>query len=76
MVRLIVFGWQNSATYGSVISYNVYWIAVIAYFLFMYFREQKEFSASERSDSDIEADNGKGVVAGGKDAVTVDDKGA
>ncbi|KAH8817165.1 high-affinity iron transporter [Xylogone sp. PMI_703] len=22
-------GWQNSATYGSVISYNVYWIAII-----------------------------------------------
>lgn len=24
-----IFGWTNSATYGSVIAYNVYWIAVI-----------------------------------------------
>lgn len=34
-----LFGWQNSATYGSVISYNVYWIAVIVYFVLMRFRE-------------------------------------
>ncbi|KAF3172320.1 hypothetical protein TWF106_004965 [Orbilia oligospora] len=71
-----LFGWQNSATYGSVISYNVYWIVVIAYFLFMYFREQKEFSASAQSDSDLEADNGKGVVGAGKNAVAVDEKSA
>lgn len=32
-------GWQNSATYGSVISYNVYWIVVIAGFLAMRFHE-------------------------------------
>ncbi|KAA8897716.1 hypothetical protein TRICI_006679 [Trichomonascus ciferrii] len=25
-----LFGWQNSATYGSVISYNVYWIFLIS----------------------------------------------
>jgi high-affinity iron transporter len=24
-----ILGWQNSATYGSVIAYNAYWIAVI-----------------------------------------------
>lgn len=24
-----IFGWQNSATYGSVISYNVYWIFIM-----------------------------------------------
>ncbi|OAA49026.1 high-affinity iron ion transporter FtrA [Beauveria brongniartii RCEF 3172] len=34
-----IFGWTNSATYGSVISYNVYWIFVIAAFLIMRFRE-------------------------------------
>ncbi|EPS45422.1 hypothetical protein H072_658 [Dactylellina haptotyla CBS 200.50] len=57
-------GWQNSATYGSVISYNMYWIAVIAYFLYMYFRERREVESTSRTDSDIEADNGKGVVGG------------
>jgi len=25
-----ILGWQNSATYGSVISYNIYWLAIIA----------------------------------------------
>ncbi|OBT81206.1 hypothetical protein VE02_10197 [Pseudogymnoascus sp. 03VT05] len=34
-----VFGWQNSATYGSVISYNIYWIFVIAMFASMRFQE-------------------------------------
>ncbi|XP_014558999.1 hypothetical protein COCVIDRAFT_35807 [Bipolaris victoriae FI3] len=34
-------GWQNSATYGSVISYNVYWIVVIIGFLFLGWKERK-----------------------------------
>ena len=33
-------GWQNSATYGSVISYDVYWIFVIAAFLAMRYNEK------------------------------------
>lgn len=33
-------GWQNSATYGSVISYNVYWLAVIATLALMLFEEK------------------------------------
>lgn len=34
-----IFGWTNSATYGSVISYNVYWIAVMIGFVVMRFQE-------------------------------------
>ncbi|TVY65564.1 Plasma membrane iron permease [Lachnellula suecica] len=34
-----ILGWTNSATYGSVISYNVYWIAVITGFLIMRYKE-------------------------------------
>lgn len=34
-----VLGWQNSATYGSVISYNVYWIAVMLGFCTMRYSE-------------------------------------
>jgi len=34
-------GWQNSATYGSVISYNVYWIVVIAGFSALRYNEKK-----------------------------------
>ncbi|PVH15193.1 uncharacterized protein CXQ87_003030 [Candidozyma duobushaemuli] len=33
-------GWQNSATYGSVISYNVYWIAVIITLGLMMYEEK------------------------------------
>lgn len=35
-----LFGWQNSATYGSVISYNLYWIFVIAAFLALRYNEK------------------------------------
>ncbi|KAK4173266.1 putative plasma membrane iron permease [Triangularia setosa] len=34
-------GWNNSATYGSVLSYNLYWIVVIAAFLALRFKEVK-----------------------------------
>jgi high-affinity iron transporter len=36
-----LFGWTNSATYGSVISYNMYWLAVIVAFGCMQFYERK-----------------------------------
>lgn len=36
-----LFGWTNSATYGSVISYNLYWVTVIIAFLAMRYNEVK-----------------------------------
>ncbi|ODV58128.1 high-affinity iron permease FTR1 [Ascoidea rubescens DSM 1968] len=36
-----LFGWQNTATYGSVISYNVYWLVLICILLLMLFEEKK-----------------------------------
>lgn len=33
-------GWQNSATYGSVISYNIYWLAVIVVLALMLYQEK------------------------------------
>ncbi|KAI1101783.1 iron permease FTR1 [Jackrogersella minutella] len=36
-----ILGWTNSATYGSVISYNVYWITIIIAFGVMRYREVK-----------------------------------
>lgn len=36
-----ILGWQNSATYGSVISYNCYWVAVILGFVLMRYKETK-----------------------------------
>ncbi|KAL8825711.1 MAG: hypothetical protein Q9170_007687 [Blastenia crenularia] len=35
-----IFGWQNSATYGSVISYNLFWLVVILVFLSMGYNEK------------------------------------
>lgn len=34
-----ILGWTNSATYGSVISYNLYWLCVMIGFIVMRFRE-------------------------------------
>ena len=34
-------GWQNSATYGSVIAYNLYWVVVIMAFLAMRYNERQ-----------------------------------
>ncbi|KAI9753450.1 MAG: orotidine 5'-phosphate decarboxylase [Chaenotheca gracillima] len=36
-----LFGWVNSATYGSVISYNLYWLVVIVGFVAMRYNETK-----------------------------------
>ena len=35
-----ILGWENSATYGSVLSYNLYWLAVIAAFASMRYYEK------------------------------------
>lgn len=65
MLTFKVLGWQNSATYGSVISYNCYWIAVSLGFLTMLFHEQrghypfmKPSAASSLEGSDNGADKG------------------
>ncbi|KAK5080736.1 high-affinity iron permease [Lithohypha guttulata] len=34
-------GWQNSATYGSVIAYNLYWIVVTTGFVLLRFKEKR-----------------------------------
>ena len=36
-----LFGWTNSATYGSVISYNVYWLTIIIGFVVLRFSEKR-----------------------------------
>ncbi|KAI9932375.1 hypothetical protein ASPWEDRAFT_739360 [Aspergillus wentii DTO 134E9] len=35
-----LFGWTNSATYGTVISYNLYWIVIILSYFAMRYEEQ------------------------------------
>ncbi|CAD6505695.1 BgTH12-01185 [Blumeria graminis f. sp. triticale] len=57
-------GWQNSATYGSVISYNIYWITVIIGFLVMRFKEingHLPFRKTQQPDhSQTESDSDRG----------------
>ncbi|CZT07474.1 related to high-affinity iron permease [Rhynchosporium agropyri] len=57
-----ILGWQNSATYGSVISYNVYWIVVITGFLLMRYRETKGHLPFQKAK--LDAGPGKQVRAG------------
>lgn len=35
-----ILGWTNSATYGTVLSYNLYWAVVIVYFTSMGYKER------------------------------------
>lgn len=72
-----IFGWQNSATYGSVISYNVYWIAVIIGFVVMRYKEvhghlpflKGKAEGVQRTDSETSLEKGK---MGGKPTATVE----
>ena len=65
-----LFGWENSATYGSVLSYNFYWIAVIIAFLAMRYNERKghwplrkpKTTPSERKASDSSSEEGVGIT--------------
>lgn len=66
-----LFGWQNSATYGSVISYNLYWIFVIAGFAYLRWRERRGAKqptgieagdATHRKDSGSDNTSSDGVV--------------
>ena len=61
-----LFGWQNSATYGSVISYNLYWVVVIIGFLVMGFKERKGRwplqKARQASEADARSESGGSVV--------------
>lgn len=43
MIFNALLGWQNSATYASVLSYNFYWIFVILYFFGLKQREETGF---------------------------------
>ncbi|KAL1877541.1 hypothetical protein VTK73DRAFT_8599 [Phialemonium thermophilum] len=52
-----ILGWTNSATYGSVISYNLYWLVVIAGFVAMRYREVKGHWPLLRSKQPIAQDS-------------------
>lgn len=66
-----LFGWQNSATYGSVLAYNLYWLAIIVAFASMRYKERNghwplvkskaEAARDVTAESDVTSQEG-GVV--------------
>lgn len=63
-----LFGWTNSATYGSVLAYNLYWLAVIVGFLILRYNERnghwplmKAKAANAEADSETSSQR-DGVV--------------
>lgn len=68
-----IFGWTNSATYGSVLSYNLYWLVVIVAFVSMRYKEQHGHlplmkAKAGRGDSESESDSGVVETSDGKTA--------
>jgi len=68
-----ILGWENSATYGSVISYNLYWIFIIVLFLSMHYNEKhghwplmKRFGTKNKKNGD--AMNGHNMSSAEKTA--------
>jgi len=43
VILTALFGWTNSATYGSVISYNMFWLAIICMFKAMHTVEKRGY---------------------------------
>lgn len=77
-----ILGWTNSATYGSVISYNVYWITVILAFLVMRYHEVKGHwplipakKANDAGSTKVESDRSSETGSGSDTGVFVEKKG-
>jgi high-affinity iron transporter len=55
-----LFGWTNSATYGSVIAYNLYWVAVIVAFASLGYYEKRGhwplMKAKRQNSEDVDSD--------------------
>jgi len=51
-----ILGWTNSATYGSVISYNLYWLFVIVGFITMRYQEVHGHWPLMKSKADTQTD--------------------
>ncbi|KAF4306100.1 putative plasma membrane iron permease protein [Botryosphaeria dothidea] len=57
-----ILGWQNSATYGSVLSYNLYWLTVLVAFVWMRYSEKRGNGATHEEAESSSRDEPHGVV--------------
>lgn len=65
-----ILGWTNSATYGSVISYNLYWLVVILVFLSMRFYEKNgRWPLMKAKARDAESDAAEKSSSHGEDSL-------
>ncbi|KAI9818621.1 MAG: hypothetical protein M1832_004394 [Thelocarpon impressellum] len=76
-----LFGWTNSATYGTVISYNLYWVVIILVFLAMRYNEKVGHwpfwapkAGSGASEATLASSRHDSDSASGAEAVTVTGK--
>ncbi|GAP88602.1 putative iron permease ftr1 family protein [Rosellinia necatrix] len=66
-----ILGWTNSATYGSVISYNLYWIAIVTALGVMRYREVKGHWPLLKAKADsVAAESDVSVASGEADSRT------
>ena len=61
-----ILGWNNTATYGTILSYIFYWLAVIGFLIYLYFDEKKsairKAKAGEWEVGDIVLENAKNYI--------------
>ena len=63
-----LFGWQNSATVGSVVSYNLYWIAVMIAFFLMRYNEKKGHWPFLKAKAEKSRQDSEGEFSSGEDS--------
>jgi high-affinity iron transporter len=70
-----ILGWQNSATYGSVIGYNLFWLVVILTFCIMSWRERKGSwpFMKARTNNAVPANNLEKETSGSQSGVKPED---
>lgn len=68
-----ILGWQNSATYGSVLAYNLYWLVVIIVFASMRYYEKTGHwpllkAKAKREDVELVSSSSQSDVGVGEDS--------
>ena len=66
-----VFGWQNSATYGSVIAYNLYWVAVTISFFVMRYEEKSGHWPMMKPKEDLTGEDNIDATNIGSEATSI-----
>ncbi|KAI9272917.1 high-affinity iron permease [Phascolomyces articulosus] len=61
-----ILGWNNTATYGTILSYILYWLVVIGFLVYLYFDEKKsairKAEAGEWQVGDVALENAKNYI--------------